>query len=275
MHQTNDGMTDREAVGNETQYVNNTTTMYFMYDYDLFYKQTNLATFIGNWRTRDNSSFNITADYRNNPFLTTTNALIGQPVSTLDQLRQTFTLPEIQQLAQDRTGLFRSLALSATKTLSPRYQLNGDITVSSLGGTPASGGVAATPPTGDLYYYNLQLVANNLLTSNDVAILGTRYYTDVSNDTVGVNFSDRFSINPRWRMNPLIGVAGMTVPNGSPIPRGLSCSGGRRAPGRWKWKSVFKPRHIRRHRQARRRRLTHRITSTVTSGIPTISRQGH
>lgn len=206
MHQINDGMTDRVAVGNETQYVNKNTTMYFMYDYDTFYKQTNLATFIGNWRTADNSSINVTADYRNSPFLTTTNALIGQPVSTLEQLRQTFTLPEVQQLARDRTGLFRSLSLSATKTLSPRYQINGDVTVSSLAGTAASGGVAATPATGDLYYYNLTLIANNLLIANDVAVMGARYYTDVSASTVGVNFSDRFPINPRWRINPRMSI---------------------------------------------------------------------
>lgn len=206
MHQTNDGLTDRQAVGNETQYVNNYTTMYFMYDYDTFYKQTNLATFIGSWRTPGNSSVNITADYRNSPFLTTTNALIGQPVSTLDQLRQTFTVPEIQQLALDRTGVYRSLTLSATKTLSPRYQINGDVIVSSLGGTPASGGVAATPATGNLYYYNLTLIAKNLLSSNDVAVLGARYYTDVSADTIGVNFSDRFTINPRWRINPRMSI---------------------------------------------------------------------
>ena len=206
MHQTNDGLTDRQAVGNETQYVNKNATMYFMYDYDTFYKQTNLATFIGTWRTPDNSSVNITADYRNSPFLTTTNALIGQPVSTLEQLQQTFTLPEVQQLARDRTGLFRSLSLSATKTLSPRYQVNADVTVSSLAGTPASGGVAATPATGDLYYYNLTLIAKNLLRTNDLALLGARYYTDVSANTVGVNFSDRFPLNPRWRINPRMSI---------------------------------------------------------------------
>lgn len=202
MHQNNDGLTDREAVGNETQYVRENISVYFMYDYDIFYKQTNLATFIGNWRTADNSSFNITADYRNNPLLTTTNALIGQTATTLEQLQQTFTLPEVHQLARDRTGVFHSLTLSATKPLSPSYQLNGDITVSSLDGTPASGGVAAIPATGNLYYYNLTLVANNLLFADDVAVMGARYYTDVSADTIGLNFSDRFNLNSRWRLNP-------------------------------------------------------------------------
>ena len=216
MHQTNDGMTDREAVGNETQYVNKYTTLYFMYDYDVFYNLTNLVTFIGNWRTPDNSSVNISATYRDNPLMTTTNALIGQPVSTLDQLRQTFTEPEIQQLALDRTGLFRSLTLSATKTLNPRFQVNGDVTVSSLSGTPASGGVAATPATGDLYYYNLQLVANNLLSNKDIAVTGLRYYTDVGADTTGVYFSDRFTLkNPHWRLNPRINIDWRSGDDGS------------------------------------------------------------
>lgn len=215
MHQTNDGLTDRKAVGNETQYVNDYTTIYFMYDYDVFYKETNLVTFVGNWRTRGNSSFNVSGTYRNNPLLTTTNALIGQPVSTLQQLQQTFTEPQIQQLALDRTALFRSLTLSGTITVNPRYQVNADATVSSLGGTPASGGVEATPPTGDLYYYNLQLVANNLLSRNDVAVTGLRYFTDVGASTVGVYFSDRFTLNPRWHLKPRLNIDWRSGDDGS------------------------------------------------------------
>lgn len=203
INQTNYGLTDRVAVGNQTQYVDNFKTMFFIADYDIHYKELNQATFIGNWRFKNNSNVNITADYRKSPLLTTNNALIGQmSATTLEQLRNFFTLPEVEQLAQDRTGTLRSFTVSASKQLNPRYQLNGDATVSNLDGTPASGGVAATPSTGNLYYYNMNLVATNFLSSNDVTIMGLRYNTDVSSHATSGNFSTRFNINKNWRLNP-------------------------------------------------------------------------
>lgn len=203
INQTNDGITDRTAIGNQTQYVDNSKTIYFIADYDTHYKQLNQATFVGNWRSKGNTNYNITADYHNSPILTTNNALIGQTTATtLEQLRQLFTLTEIEQLAKDRTGVMKSLTVSASKPLSKRYLLNGDATVSNLSGTPASGGVAATNSTGNQYYYNLALVANNFLTSNDVSIMGFRYNSDITSRAASVNFSSRFNASKNWRLNP-------------------------------------------------------------------------
>ncbi|MBI1425058.1 MAG: hypothetical protein GC149_16550 [Gammaproteobacteria bacterium] len=207
INQTNGGLVDRTAIGNQTQYVDNFKTMFFIADYDIHYKQLNQTTFIGNWRLKDNSGFNVTADYRNSPLLTTNNALIGQTTATtLEQLRQSFTLTEVEQLAKDRTGVMKSLTVSAYKQLSPRYQINGDATVSHLTGTPASGGVDATPDTGNQYYYNVNLVANNFISSNDITIMGFRYATDITSETTTANFSSRFNLNKNWRLNPRMSV---------------------------------------------------------------------
>ncbi len=203
INQTNQGILDRTAIGNQTQYADNSKTIYFIADYDSHYKQLNLATFVGNWRGNDNTNYNVTADYRNGPLLTTTNALIGQTTATtLEQLRQTFTLTEVEQLARDRTGVMKSLTVSVSRPLSARYQLSGDATVSNLSGTPASGGVDATNSTGNQYYYNVNLVANNFLSSNDLTIMGLRYYTDILSNTTSVNFSSRFKVSKNWRLNP-------------------------------------------------------------------------
>jgi len=204
--QSNYGMTDRQAIGNETQYVDSGKTLFFITDYDTFYKKLNQFTFVGNWRNKKNSSLNIVADYRNSPLLTTNNALIGQTSTTLEQLRQTFSLDQVQQLAQDRTGSFKSLTVSASTQLSPRYQLNGDMTASKLEGTPASGGVDATEGTDVLYYYNLALVGTNMLSSNDVSIAGLRYNTDVTSHTISANFSTRLNSGKKWRFNPRMSI---------------------------------------------------------------------
>jgi TolA-binding protein len=215
INQTNDGMTDRTAIGNQTQYIDKFTTMFFIADYDIHYKQLNQATFIGNWRTKDNTSFNVTANYRNSPLLTTNNALLGQTAATtLAQLRQSFTLTEVEQLAKDRTSVMKSLTLSASKQLNPRYRLNGDATISNQDGTPASGGVDATASSGNQYYYNLNLVATNLITSNDLTILGFRYNTDQTSRSTSVNFSSRIGVNKNWRVNPRMTVAVRNSDNG-------------------------------------------------------------
>ena len=142
-------------------------------------------------------------NYRSSPLLTTNNALIGQTAATtLEQLRQTFTLTEVEQLAKDRTSVTKSVTISASKQLSSRYQLNGDATVTNQDGTPASGGVDATASTGNQYYYNLNLVATNLITSNDLSILGFRYNSDQTSRSTSANFSSRIGINKNWRVNP-------------------------------------------------------------------------
>lgn len=214
--QKNFGMTDRQAIGNETQYIDNSKQLFFVTDYDVHYKTLNQATFVGNWHNKSNSNLNIVADYRKSPLLTTNNALIGQQgASTLEILRQTFTTSEVQQLAQDRTATSKSLTVSASTQLGPKYQMSGDINVSNLGGTPASGGVAATQATGNQYYYNLSLIGMNMLSSRDVTILGLRYNTDISSHTVSTNFSSRLTLNKQWRLNPRLSIAWRSNDDGS------------------------------------------------------------
>lgn len=206
--QTNYGMIDRQAIGNETQYIDNFKQLFFVTDYDVHYKELNQFTFVGNWRNKNNSNLNVVADYRRSPLLTTNNALIGQQtLTTLDKLRGTYSSDQVQQLAQDRTATSKSLTVSASTQLGPHYQLTGDVNISDLTGTPASGGVAATDGTGKQYYYNLSLIGMNMLSKNDVTILGMRYNTDVSSHTIMANFSTRLNINRKWRVNPRMSIA--------------------------------------------------------------------
>lgn len=200
--QTNQGLTDRRAVGTQMQYFDDTTTYFASIDYDIFFSELNQITFSGSWRNQQNSSINIVADYRRSPLLTTNNALIGQTVGTIDALRQTFTDDQIYQLARDRTSTYSSLTFAASTFLSERYQLNGDITFSSLGSTVASGGVDALQGTGTESFYNTSLVINNFFTSNDITIFGARYIDAATADVIQLNFSGNFNISKKWRVNP-------------------------------------------------------------------------
>ena len=68
--------------------------------------------------------------------------------------------------------------------------------------TIASGGVAATADTGTDYYFNTQLVANNLIMKTDTHILGVRYSDTFVSDTTSFIVNSRFPVNRIWRVNP-------------------------------------------------------------------------
>lgn len=213
--QDNNGLTDRNAIGTEIQYIDDTKSIFFLLDYDIHFNDLNQATFVGNWRSKGNSTLNIVADVRNSPLLTTNNALIGQPVNTIEELRAIFTDDEIHQLAQDRTADFWALTVSATTPLSDKYQLNGDVTVSNLGDTPTSGGVDGFASRGNDYYYVISLIANSFFLDNDITIMGLRYHDTETSSTVSANISTRFKSSKPWRWNPRFDVEQRSDDNGS------------------------------------------------------------
>lgn len=213
--QTNSGLTDRQAVGTQMQYFDDSKSYFAAIDYDIFFSELNQITFTGSWRNKQNSSINIVADYRKSPLLTTNNALIGQPVTSIDALRQIFTDDEIYQLARDRTSSYTSLTFSASTFLSQNYQLNGDITFSSLDSTVASGGVDAIQGTGTESFYNTSLVINNFFTDNDITIFGARYIDASTSDVIQLNFSSNFNLSRKWRVNPRMIIDSRDNTNGS------------------------------------------------------------
>ncbi len=202
LNQTNNGLTDRQAIGTEVKFINETSSYFALLDYDVFYSVVNQFRFNATWRNKANSTLNIVADHRKSPLLTTNNALIGQGVASMDELKALYTDDEIYQLAEDRTGTYTGFTVSASTFLSERYQLNGDITISELDGTVASGGVDAIEGTGIETVFNTTLVINNLLSANDITLFGARFLDLASSNVIQFNYSTNFNLNPTWRLNP-------------------------------------------------------------------------
>ncbi len=205
INQTVDGIEDRSAIGTEVKYIDDSFSVFSLLDYDVGYSSLNTIFFVGNWRFKDNSSFNINMDMRNTPTLTTSNALQGQTTATtISQLMQTFTEAEVRQLAVDRTASSKSASASYSFPLSEKYQMSADMTVSNVGGTPASGGVAENPSLGSDYYFSTQLIGTNIFTANDITIYGLRYSTGATSDIISGSMSTRFALmsNNKWRFNP-------------------------------------------------------------------------
>lgn len=205
INQEVNGIRDRQAVGGEARYFHPQRSFLTLMDYDLSYSNLNLFIFSGDYVFPAKTRWHIGVDYRKSPLLTTSSALQGQQgVDNISELLNTFSEDEVRGLAQDRTAISKSLIFSVTQDLTERYQLNGEFSVSELSGTPASGGVEATPGTGAEFFYSTQLIGSSLFMEGDITIFGLRYSDLQSVDSYSVDLNTRFPITRNLRINPRI-----------------------------------------------------------------------
>jgi hypothetical protein len=199
-----DDLIDRAAVGGELRYFDAARSAFAFLDFDVHYLSVNTAQLVGSQSLTDDVSLNFLVDYRNAPLLTTSNALLGQPVASLSTLEASSSRGEIESLAEDRTADALTLSAGASWVLNDRLQLGGDFTTARLSGTPASGGVAATEGTGFEFSYFGQLIASDVLVDGDAAIAGLRYFDGSSFDVASLSLDGRFPVSQHWRVEPAL-----------------------------------------------------------------------
>jgi hypothetical protein len=195
-------ITDRQAVGGELRFAQSDMTVFSLVDYDISYSQVNIALLSGNYFFPDQSTFNFSVDYRTSPILTTTSALQGQPVTSIQDLLGLFTEDQVRQLAVDRTATMSSASIGASHPFSDKLQVSVDAMVTDISGTIASGGVDAAPRTGMEYYYGLQLTGTGLFAEEDIAALGLRYADQDQYNRMTADLNTRYSMGDYWKLNP-------------------------------------------------------------------------
>jgi hypothetical protein len=141
-------------------------------------------------------------DRRNSPILTIRNALIGQPVITLDDLAINFTADEINRLARDRTSKSDVYAITLSRPIGERYQISTDFYLTKTGGTPASGNVPASPASGNDRALQFQIFGTSLWKPSDLHVLSLRYEKSDTGTTESVSLSSRLPLWSQWRLGP-------------------------------------------------------------------------
>lgn len=202
IEQKANGFTDRRAIGAETRYFDQNKTMFTLLDYDVFYDSLNTFLFLGTWTAPTKTLFNLTIDYRNSPLLTSSNAIQGQSVDVIGQLKNKFTSDQIFQLAEDRTPKSQTYIVGATHPINDTFQLNADVTVTRLEKTTASGGVDASARTGLDFFYSTTLIASSLFKEGDTATTGINYSDTTNSDTISWTTNLRYPVNQKLRINP-------------------------------------------------------------------------
>jgi tetratricopeptide (TPR) repeat protein len=200
------GAIDRRAVGIETRYFQPGRSLIALIDYDTFFKTLNSATVIGGITLPASWTLSFNFDRRDTPILTLRNALIGQPVSTIDALSANFTPAQIVQLARDRTATNQVYAVTLTRPIAEKFQISADTYLTTVGPTPASGNVPAGPASGTDRALQFQLFGTSLWRSADLHVLSLRYDTNPTAVTESIGISSRMPIWGNWRIGPRLEV---------------------------------------------------------------------
>jgi len=195
-----DGITDREAVGTELRYFRENAAIFSLIDYETSYNELNIFLVNGNWQLAGGTAFNILYDYRRSPPLQTSNALLGETVTSISGLLATRTEDQIRQDALDRTPETKVFFLSVLHPLNPSLQIGGDIIVANIGGTPASGALPATQGTGNVITYTPKIIASNLLFNKDVTIASAGITASDAFDATSVAIQNR-AVTKKWRFD--------------------------------------------------------------------------
>ncbi len=225
--QTLEGKVDRQAVGAELRYFRAGTVLIGFVDYDTNYQQLNSAVLIGTFQLPARWTLNVDAEKRKSPLLTTRNALIGQPVQTLDALSSAFSDEEIRQLALDRTPDTSVYSITTSRPLGERLQLTLTAQSMKTGATPASDGslldpaylpIEGTVVDGPQYFYSVQLLAASIMRAGDVNIIGLRRQSGGQVTGTALGFSSRIPVWGDWRIGPQLQVDRRTfVSDGSEL----------------------------------------------------------
>jgi cell division septation protein DedD len=202
IRQIADGETDRVGVGGEFRTFWEGAFLAGLVDYDVHFQDLTTAHLLGDWEVVADTHLNLLLDYRRSPIPATSNALLGQPVDSLDDLG--LSGDEIRELAEDRSARTQLATLGATRRLSDRFQLAGDVSVSEYGETGSSDAIAGFEGTGLVYAYSTQLVASQLLGESDVQTLGLRYVESRELDAIALLLHGYYPLTRALRLKPLL-----------------------------------------------------------------------
>lgn len=200
--QTLDGLRDRQAVGVQGRYLASRASLVALADYDTSFHSLNAAMLLGTLQLPARWSLTFDAERRNSPVLTTENALIGQPFTSLLQLEQTFTLAQIRQLAVDRTPPTEVFDLTVTRPLGERLEVAVTAAADRTAATIASGGVEALPSTGLERSYQGQLYGSSLWSAGDFSVLTVTYSDTEIGRIESIGASTRLPLFGPWRIGP-------------------------------------------------------------------------
>lgn len=201
-----DGVLDRRAVGNELRYFRGGTSLFSLLDYDTSYQEWNITMLQGTWQSEGRTTLNLLYDRRKAPLLTTTNAIFGQPTTSISTLLQSLTLAQVRQQALDVTAIATQALIGFTTPLSQKWQAGADARLTNVGALPSVviNGITipAQPATGDIYSYGVQAIGSNLYSSRDTNVFSATYLDGPTQQGYQLAYNNLSLIATHWTVEP-------------------------------------------------------------------------
>lgn len=199
-----DGMLDRQAVGLQSQLKSEQLALFTLVDYDLHYGELNNLTVTGNFqagRTQASASY----EHRKSPYLTTRNALIGQPYDDLSELEQAILDLQLEDIAADRTATSETMRVAANTPLSRNWGVTVDLVATHFSRTESSADVIGVEPF-ETIYGSIQVRANELLGAGSYSAFTVRQADSDTSATRSLFVDNRFPLAERWWLIPRLRV---------------------------------------------------------------------
>ena len=200
-------LADRESIGGEARFRHGRWFALTRLDYDVGYNVLNSALVLGSVSLSDRVRINARYNLHAYPFLTTTNALIGQPTTSFEQLLDSYTPAQLRTIARDRTAQAANATIGMTATLSENWYFNGRASYMSIEGSRASAGVAARPDTGPQLHYSADFVGSSIIRAGDTTTFGYRLSSTTAADTSTVILDTRMPLLNVLRINPRLALS--------------------------------------------------------------------
>jgi len=207
LQQRLDGVVNREAVGIESRYFDMHKTLYGLLDYDIAFRDLNIAMLQGNYRTDDGTNYFTYFDHRKTPPLGLTNAAsayFSDPaLSSLSfkQVIDTLGVDQVRADAKAMTANSDMLAIGVTHPYSPRWTFGTDYRAAKISGTDAVGLLPAMPGSGLNHVFSVQAIGNSLWADNDVGVVNASYIKGQTykGQSLGLNYV--FPYHDHWRLD--------------------------------------------------------------------------
>ena len=193
---------DREAIGMEAHYFDAKRNYMGQLDYDIVFKAVNIAMFQGNWTNEAGGNYTLLADHRKSPTLQITNALMGQPLSSIGALVQSgVSLESLRADAKALTPTTNLLMVGMTHPYTSHWRLGGDFRINNTSGTGAVGTQPAASGSGNSYIVTAQAIGNSLLYENDLSLASASYINAQTYKGQSLMFTQVETFRQRWRLD--------------------------------------------------------------------------
>jgi len=200
VEQQRDGVVDRRAIGAHSVLFTRGATFSNLVDYDVYHQVLN--NLVLNASVNLSSAWRLSGayDFRRSPYLTTSNALIGQRYDDLSELEKSLVDMKLDDLADDRTATAHLGRLGLFGNLNDTWSVSVDGSVSHYSDTNDSLGVTGLDGRTD-YYVTAQIRANDLFAENTFTSVQARYMGSETSETTQFYFMNRLALD-NWNIFP-------------------------------------------------------------------------